>query len=122
MSKHGAAPNAIIIIIITKSFFLRSPSGRRRIVFAPPQSQLAKPVAAQVAAQRMNMAMGEKRRKVLDPPNTSAQNTNFGNADDLDPTQGVSMIRVFISELFGPGHFVGLRLKSEIRTRTRART
>jgi hypothetical protein len=28
------------------------------------------------------------------------------------------------SELFGPGHFVGLelRLKSEIRTRTRART
>jgi hypothetical protein len=29
-----------------------------------------------------------------------------------------------MAELFGPGHFVGLglRLKSEIRTRTRART
>jgi hypothetical protein len=32
--------------------------------------------------------------------------------------------QLLISELFGPGHFVGLglRLKSEIRTRTQART
>jgi hypothetical protein len=73
----------------TVAIFLRSPSGRRRIVFAPPQSQLAKPVSSS------NLALGEKHQELLLPAKV------FQNifSQEVDPPQSQFAKPVLASNL-----------------------